>query len=145
MVGILASGLSCPRFNSQHSQHSQKNFRGNFFDGAALKNVDSGLKMLIEPIQYWLVASQLELKHSLGRKCSGCPIGWTNRHYSFNESRDWLLIAPFLGLARQANKTTASLLPEILFYLLNFCTKAFSQRNRKYFNNSQKAKSRKTG
>ena len=28
-----------------------------FINGAALKEVDSGLKTLIEPIYYWLVAS----------------------------------------------------------------------------------------
>ena len=33
-----------------------------FINGACLRKVDSGLKMLIEPIYFWLVASQFDKK-----------------------------------------------------------------------------------
>ena len=53
LVSTLASGPSCPGF---HFQHYQEKFPAKKFtmllrliDGQALRKVDSGLKMLIQP------------------------------------------------------------------------------------------------
>ena len=77
MVSLLASKPSCPGFYSQCSQNS---FRGKnvdvavLIDGAAWRKVDSSLKMSIEHIWYWLVASQYYKKSFYSVKGYGIKI-----------------------------------------------------------------------
>ena len=66
MVSKLASGASCPGFDSQHYWKFLIGKRLStllvLINGAGLRKVDRGLKMLIQPIKYWLVAIQLYKK-----------------------------------------------------------------------------------
>ena len=61
MVSIFGSRPSYPGFDSQHSQNLSEEkllLLLRLISGAAQRKVNSGLKMLIEPIQYWQVPSQ---------------------------------------------------------------------------------------
>ena len=60
MVCRLASGPSCPGFDSQRSQKISEEklpMLQRLNNGAAKSKVDSGLKMLFEPTYFWPVAS----------------------------------------------------------------------------------------
>ena len=52
MVSILATGPSCPGFDSQHYQKQWRKLLMllRLIHGAALRKVDNGLEILIQPI-----------------------------------------------------------------------------------------------
>ena len=61
-VSLLDSGSSCPGFDSHsiHKKISEEKYLmlPRFINGATLKEVDSGLEMLIKPIKYQLITIQ---------------------------------------------------------------------------------------